>query len=200
VERWSATSCPFLPAASKERVAAERSGGTNGRKLLGTLLDCICRLLRVPDMVEAEVVKGQTPKMMDRERQEKDLQEVFDATQAAYLAAIENTFALQERTLEFTRTLIEAPEEALRTQAESNRAMLKTLIEESRGIGKRWRPWLESRQRSTRAFSVAPSPITRTSPSSRRPGGHLTSSPERGQRCLRSSSSKAGSSVPMQYP
>jgi hypothetical protein len=132
VERWSATSCPFLPAASKERVAAERSGGTDGRKLFGTLLDCICRLLRVPDMVEAEIVKGQTPKMMDRERQEKDLQEVFDATQAAYLAAIENTFALQERTLEFTRTLIEAPEEALRTQAESNHAMLKTLIEESR--------------------------------------------------------------------
>ena len=70
--------------------------------------------------------------MMDHERQEKDLQEVFDATQASYLAAIEKTFALQERTLEFARNLIEAPQEALRTQAEDNRAMLETLTEESR--------------------------------------------------------------------
>jgi hypothetical protein len=70
--------------------------------------------------------------MMDHERQERHLQEVFDATQASYLTAIENTFALQERTLEFTGTLIEAPSEALRAQAENNRAMLETLTEESR--------------------------------------------------------------------
>ena len=70
--------------------------------------------------------------MMDRERQEKDLQEVFDATQTAYLSAIENTFTLQERTLEFARTLIEASDEALRTHAQNNRATLETLIEESR--------------------------------------------------------------------
>jgi uncharacterized protein (DUF342 family) len=70
--------------------------------------------------------------MMDRERQEKDLQEVFGATQTAYLAAIENTFELQERTLEFARTLIEASDEALRTQAQNNRATLETLVEESR--------------------------------------------------------------------
>jgi hypothetical protein len=69
--------------------------------------------------------------MMDHERQERDLQEVFNATQASYLAAIENTFALQERTLEFARNLIEAPE-VLRAQAENNRAMLETLTEESR--------------------------------------------------------------------
>jgi uncharacterized protein (DUF342 family) len=70
--------------------------------------------------------------MMDHERQERELQEVFDATRASYLAAIENIFALQERTLEFGRNLIEAPQEALRTQAENNRAMLETLTEESR--------------------------------------------------------------------
>jgi len=69
---------------------------------------------------------------MDHERQERDLQEVFDATRASYLASIENTFALQGRTLEFARNLIEAPEEALRTQAENNHAMLETLTEESR--------------------------------------------------------------------
>jgi hypothetical protein len=68
--------------------------------------------------------------MMDHERQERDLQEVFDATQASYLAAMENTFALQERTLEFARTLIDASEEALQTQDGNNRARLETLSEE----------------------------------------------------------------------
>jgi uncharacterized protein (DUF342 family) len=70
--------------------------------------------------------------MMDRERQEKDLQEVFETAQASYRAAIENTFALQEQTLEFARSLLEAPEEALRDQAENNRAMLEALAEQSR--------------------------------------------------------------------
>ena len=70
--------------------------------------------------------------MMDHERQERDLQEVFDTTQASYLAAIENTFALQERALEFARTLIEASEEALQTQDGNNRARLERLTEESR--------------------------------------------------------------------
>jgi hypothetical protein len=70
--------------------------------------------------------------MMDRERQERDLQEVFEATQAASWAAIENTFALQERTLEFARNLIDAPAEALRTQAENNRSTLEALAEQSK--------------------------------------------------------------------
>ena len=70
--------------------------------------------------------------MMDHERQERDLQEVFDATQASYLAVMENTFALQERTLEFARTLNEASEEALQTHTGNNRAMLERLTEESR--------------------------------------------------------------------
>ena len=70
--------------------------------------------------------------MMDHERQERDLQGVFDATQASYLASIENTFVLQERTLQFARVLIEASDESLRTQAEDNRATLQTLTEESK--------------------------------------------------------------------
>ena len=70
--------------------------------------------------------------VMDRERQEKDLQEVFETTQASYRAAVENTFALQEQTLEFARNLLEAPAEALRTQAENNRATLEALAEQSR--------------------------------------------------------------------
>ena len=70
--------------------------------------------------------------MMDHERQERDLQEVFEATQASYRAAIENTFALQEKTLEFARHLMEASAEALETQDENNRATLDTLTKESR--------------------------------------------------------------------
>jgi len=71
-------------------------------------------------------------KMMDRERQERDIQEVFDTSQESLWAAIENTFALQERTLEFARGLLEASDEALRNQAESNGARLEALAEQSR--------------------------------------------------------------------
>jgi uncharacterized protein (DUF342 family) len=70
--------------------------------------------------------------MMDRERQEKDLQGVFETTQGAYRVAIENTFALHEQTLEFARNLIEAPAEVLRAQAENNRVTLEALVEQSR--------------------------------------------------------------------
>ena len=70
--------------------------------------------------------------MMDRERQEKDLQEVFETTQGAYRAAVENTFALQEQTLEFARNLLGVPAEALQDQAENNRATLEALAEQSR--------------------------------------------------------------------
>ena len=70
--------------------------------------------------------------MMDRERQEKDLQEVFETTQASYQAAIQNTFALQEQILEFARNLLlKAPPEALRDQAEDHRATLEALTEQT---------------------------------------------------------------------
>ena len=69
--------------------------------------------------------------MMDRERQEKDLQEVFETTQGAYRAAVENTFALQEQTLEFAQSVLEAPPEIVREQAE-NRVTLEALAEQSR--------------------------------------------------------------------
>ncbi len=70
--------------------------------------------------------------MMDRERQGRDVQEVFDTSQESLWAAIENTFALQERTLEFARGLLEASAETSRTQAEGNRATLEALAEQSR--------------------------------------------------------------------
>jgi hypothetical protein len=69
--------------------------------------------------------------MMDHERQQRDLQKIFDATQASYLAAVENTFALQERILEFARNLMESSAETLKTQADNNRATLETLTQQS---------------------------------------------------------------------
>jgi uncharacterized protein (DUF342 family) len=70
--------------------------------------------------------------MMDRERREKDLQEVFETTQASYRAAIENTFALQQQTLKFAQSLLEAPPETLREQAENNCGTLKALVDQSK--------------------------------------------------------------------
>jgi hypothetical protein len=72
--------------------------------------------------------------MMDRERQEKDLHEVFETTQASYRAAIQNTFALQEQTLEFARTSCSRPHQrpCLRDQAEDHRATLEALTEQTR--------------------------------------------------------------------
>jgi uncharacterized protein (DUF342 family) len=69
---------------------------------------------------------------MDRERHEKDLQKIFETTQGAYRAAVENTFALQEQTLEFAQSMLEAPPETFREQAENNRVTLKALVEQSR--------------------------------------------------------------------
>ena len=77
--------------------------------------------------------------MMDRERQEKDLQEIFETTQGAYRAAVENTFALQEQTLEFAQSLLEAPPETLREQAENKscnaRGPGRAVQEATRGHG-----------------------------------------------------------------
>ncbi len=56
----------------------------------------------------------------------------FLIPQESLWAAIENTFALQERTLEFAGGLIEASTRASRTQAENDRATLESLAEQSR--------------------------------------------------------------------
>ncbi len=55
--------------------------------------------------------------MMDHERTEKELQEIFDEIQHSYKTLVENVFALQERTLDLARALFESSEEAQGTQA-----------------------------------------------------------------------------------
>jgi hypothetical protein len=71
-------------------------------------------------------------RMMDRERTNRERERIFEATRQSYRTAMENVFALQERTLEIARSLLESSAEASRTQAERNRALLEELAEQSR--------------------------------------------------------------------
>ena len=70
--------------------------------------------------------------MTARERQEKHLQEVFETTQGAYRPAVEDTFTLQEQTLEFVRKVFKALPKALRIQPENERATPEALSEQSK--------------------------------------------------------------------
>ena len=121
--------------------------------------------------------------MMDRERQERDLQEVFEATQASWRAAIENTFALQEQTLEFARGLSEAPAEVLGAQYENNRATLEALAEQSGRQREAMENLVRESLRSTGAYFRSPSPMASITPSSRRLQRHPKLTGEVGVSC-----------------
>lgn len=71
-------------------------------------------------------------RMMDRERTNRERERIFEATRQSYRTAMENAFALQERTLEVARSLLESSAEASRAQTERNRALLEDLAEQSR--------------------------------------------------------------------
>jgi hypothetical protein len=64
--------------------------------------------------------------MMDHERTEKELQEIFEEIQHSYRTSIENAIALQERTLEFARGMLENPE------SRGGRAELEDLVDGTR--------------------------------------------------------------------
>jgi hypothetical protein len=46
--------------------------------------------------------------MMDQERREKELQEVFEKIQHSYRSLVDNAFTLQEQTLELAQTMFES--------------------------------------------------------------------------------------------
>jgi ketosteroid isomerase-like protein len=73
--------------------------------------------------------------MMDHERTEKELQQFFEEIQRSYDAFAEDAFALQERTLEFARGLLE---NATEREAEGMQATLEELAEKSRGERQRF--------------------------------------------------------------
>lgn len=69
--------------------------------------------------------------MMDHERTEKELEEIFGEIQRSYKTFIEDALDLQERTLGFARELLESS--AVQEGAEGLRATLEELADKSRG-------------------------------------------------------------------
>ena len=73
--------------------------------------------------------------MMDHERTEKELEEIFEEIQRSYKTFADGTLALQERTLEFARKLLE---KVAGQEAEGFRATLEELTDKSGGERKRF--------------------------------------------------------------
>jgi hypothetical protein len=69
--------------------------------------------------------------MMDHERTEKELEEIFGEIQRSYKTFIDDAFALQEGTLGFARRLLESS--AVQEEAEGLRATWEELADKSRG-------------------------------------------------------------------
>ena len=67
--------------------------------------------------------------MMDHERTERELQEVFEEIQRSYKALVINAFEIQEQTLEVAHSLYNISEQAY---SQSTRATLEALAEQSR--------------------------------------------------------------------
>jgi hypothetical protein len=73
--------------------------------------------------------------MMDHERTEKELEEIFEEIQHSYKSFMDDVLALQERTFGFARELLENSADP---QAEGMRATLEELADISRGERKRF--------------------------------------------------------------
>jgi hypothetical protein len=68
--------------------------------------------------------------MMDHERTEKELEEIFEEIQHSYKTFMDDALTLQERTLQFARELLENP---AGRGASGMRDTLENLAERSRG-------------------------------------------------------------------
>jgi predicted nuclease with TOPRIM domain len=86
--------------------------------------------------------------MMDQERTKKELQEVFEEIQRSYEKLIEDTFALQARTLKVSQRLFDGLSEA---QSQSTRASLDSLAGQSESQRKALEELVRS---STEAFTT----------------------------------------------
>lgn len=73
--------------------------------------------------------------MMDHERTEKELEEIFTEIQDSYKSFADEALALQERTLEFAQALLENPASQ---EASGLRATLEELAEKSSGERERF--------------------------------------------------------------
>jgi hypothetical protein len=73
--------------------------------------------------------------LMDHERTEKELEAIFKEIQRSYKNFADEAFALQERTLDFARGLLEDPADA---EASDKRVILEELADKSRGEHERF--------------------------------------------------------------
>jgi hypothetical protein len=73
--------------------------------------------------------------MMDHERTEKELEEIFEEIQHSYKTFADDALALQEHTLQFARELLENP---AGREAPGMRDTLENLAERSRGERERF--------------------------------------------------------------
>ncbi len=73
--------------------------------------------------------------MMDHERTEMELEAIFEEIQRSYKTFADDAFALQERTLDFARGLLEDPPDA---EATDKRVILEELADKSRGERERF--------------------------------------------------------------
>ncbi|HET7270354.1 MAG TPA: hypothetical protein VFI90_04640 [Rubrobacter sp.] len=92
--------------------------------------------------------------MMDHERTEKELEEIFEEIQRSYKTFADDAFALQERTLGFARELLENPEGQ---EVEGLRDTLEDLAEKSRGERERFER--VARKSSEAYMSVLKAPV-----------------------------------------
>jgi hypothetical protein len=79
--------------------------------------------------------KGVIIEMMDHERTEKELQEIFEEIQDSYKTFIDDVLALQERTFGFARELLENSADP---EAEGMWTRLEELVDESKAERERF--------------------------------------------------------------
>ena len=75
--------------------------------------------------------------MMDHERTERELQEVFEEIQRSYEALVNNALEAQKQTLELAHSLYKSSAEA---QSQSTRATLGLWLSSLETIVRPWRP------------------------------------------------------------
>jgi|SRR5215208_6510139 hypothetical protein len=90
--------------------------------------------------------------MMDHERTEKELEEIFEEIQHSYKTFADDAFALQERTLQFARELLENPASR---EVSGRRDTLENLVKGAGANASGSRGWRGRLAKPTRGCSRA---------------------------------------------
>jgi hypothetical protein len=90
--------------------------------------------------------------MMDHERTEKELEEIFEEIQHSYKTFVDDALTLQEGTLQFARELLENP---AGREASGMRDTLEDLAERSRGERERFERLAKLTRGCSRVLSMS---------------------------------------------